>query len=108
LNGKDPKKAASHDTPVTVAAETGLPGLALFAFLLVAAFRQAFRRAGQVGLVSGLALAAIFCHSLFYNAFFEDPMTWMLFGLVALASPLLVTLPRVERPAVESKEAVSV
>ena len=51
-----------HDTPVTVAAGTGLPGLALFAFLLVALFRQAFRRAGQVGLVSGLVLAAIFCH----------------------------------------------
>jgi hypothetical protein len=108
LNGKDPKKAASHDTPVTVAAETGLPGFALFALLLVAVFRQAFRRAGQVGLVSGLALAAIFCHSLFYNAFFEDPMTWMLFGLVALASPLLVPVVRNERAAVEAKEAVPV
>ena len=108
LNGKDPKKAASHDTPVTVAAETGLPGLALFVFLLVAVFRQAFRRAGSVGLVSGLALAAIFCHSLFYNAFFEDPMTWMLLGLAALASPLLVPVARVERTAAESKEAVSV
>jgi O-antigen ligase len=108
FKGKDPKKAASHDTPVTVAAETGLPGLALFVLLLVAVFRQAFRRAGNVGLVSGLALAAIFCHSLFYNAFFEDPMTWMLFGLIALASPILVTLPRSERPAVESKEAVPV
>ena len=74
----------------------------------MAVFRQAFRRAGRVGLVSGLALAAILCHSLFYNAFFEDPMTWMLFGLVALASPLLVPVARVERAAVEPKEAVSV
>jgi O-Antigen ligase len=108
LKGKDPKTAASHDTPVTVAAETGLPGLALFFWLLVAVFRQAFRRAGQAGLVCGLALAAILCHSLFYNAFFEDPMTWMLFGLIALASPLLVPVARVERSAVESKEAVPV
>ena len=108
LKGKDPKKAASHDTPVTVAAETGIPGLALFGWLLVALFRQAFRRGGRVGLVSGLGLAAIFCHSLFYNAFFEDPLTWMLIGLIALASPLLVPVPRVERPAVESKEAVPV
>jgi O-antigen ligase len=108
LNGKDPKKAASHDTPVTVAAETGIPGLALFAWLLVALFRQAFRRGGRVGLVAGLGVAAIFCHSLFYNAFFEDPLTWILIGLVALASPLLVTVPRVERPAVEPKEAVPV
>ena len=108
LAGKDPKKAASHDTPVTVAAETGIPGLALFAWLLVALFRQAFRRAGRVGLVAGLGLAAIFSHSLFYNAFFEDPLTWMLIGLVALASPLLVPVPRVERTAVEPKEAVPV
>jgi hypothetical protein len=93
---------------VTVAAETGIPGLALFGWLLFALFRQAFRRGGRVGLVAGLGLAAIFCHSLFYNAFFEDPLTWMLIGLVALASPLLVTVPRVERTAVEPKEAVPV
>jgi O-antigen ligase len=108
LRGKDPKTAASHDTPVTVAAETGIPGLALFAWLLVALGRQAFRRAGRVGLVAGLGLAAIFGHSLFYNAFFEDPLTWMLIGLVALASPLLIPMPRVERAAVEPKEAVPV
>jgi O-antigen ligase len=108
LRGKDPKKAASHDTPVTVAAETGIPGLALFGWLLVALFRQAFRRAGRVGLIAGLGLAAIFGHSLFYNAFFEDPLTWMLIGLVALASPLLVPVPRVERTAVEPKEPVPV
>ena len=29
LKGAEPKKAASHNTAVTVAAETGLPGLAL-------------------------------------------------------------------------------
>ena len=108
LKGKNPKTAASHDTPVTVAAETGIPGLALFAWLLVALFRQAFRRAGRIGLVAGLGLAAILCHSLFYNAFFEDPLTWMLIGLVALASPLLVPVPRLQRAAVEPKEAVPV
>jgi O-antigen ligase len=108
LKGKDPKKAASHDTPVTVAAETGIPGLALFAWLLVALFRQAFRRGGRVGLVAGLGLAAIFCHSLFYNAFFEDPLTWILIGLVALASPLLVPVRRVKQTAVEPKAAVPV
>jgi O-antigen ligase len=92
-----------------VAAETGVVGLALFAWLLVAVFRQAFRRAGRVGLVAGLGLAAIFAHSLFYNAFFEDPMMWGLIGLVALASPLLVPVRRAERPAVgQPKEAVPV
>lgn len=108
LRGKDPKKAASHDTPVTVAAETGIPGLALFGWLLVALFLQAFRRGGRVGLVAGLGLAAIFCHSLFYNAFFEDPLTWMLVGLIALASPFLVPAPRVERTALPPTEAVPV
>ena len=38
LKGKEPKKAASHDSPVTVAAESGLIGLALFAWILIAAF----------------------------------------------------------------------
>jgi hypothetical protein len=61
-----------------------------------------------VGLVAGLGLAAIFCHSLFYNAFFEDPMMWGLIGLVALASPLLVPVRRAAPPAVEQKEAVPV
>jgi O-antigen ligase len=107
LKGKDPKKAASHDTPVTVAAETGIPGLALFAWLLVALFRQAFRRGGRVGLVAGLGLAAIFCHSLFYNAFFEDPMTWALFGLAVLALPERAPAAEARAPAA-AKEAMPV
>ena len=91
LRGKAPKMAASHDTPVTVAAETGFVGLALFAWLALAALFAAFRRVdrsfrGLRSLAFGLALAAILCHSLFYNDFFEDPTTWMLFGLVALAA----------------------
>jgi hypothetical protein len=31
-------------------------------------------------------LVAIAVHSLFYAAFFEDPMTWALLGLVGLTS----------------------
>jgi O-antigen ligase len=109
FKGKDPRKAASHDTPVTVAAETGLVGLALFAWLLAAVLRQAFARREAVRLVAGLGLIAILCHSLFYNDFFEDPLTWALIGLVALASPLevIVRRPAPPRP-VEEKEAVPV
>jgi putative inorganic carbon (HCO3(-)) transporter len=100
LKGKEPKTAASHNTAVTVAAETGLPGLVLFAWLLGAAFRQAFRcRPTTLSLIGGIGIAAIFCHSLFYNAFFEDPMTWGLFGLIAVGGPVLV--PRRTRPVVE-------
>jgi O-antigen ligase len=89
LKGKEPKTAASHNTAVTVAAETGAPGLLLFLWLLVAAFRQAFRRPSAVAVVGGLGVAAIFVHSLFYNAFFEDPTTWGLLGLIALGAPKL-------------------
>jgi O-antigen ligase len=109
LKGKDPKKAASHDTPVTVAAETGIVGLAIFVWLLVAVLGQAFRRPDTVRLIAGLALAAILVHSLFYNAFFEDPLTWAFFGLIALASPLEVVVRRRVRPQpVVEKEAVPV
>jgi putative inorganic carbon (hco3(-)) transporter len=91
LRGSEPKKAASHNTPVTVAAETGIPGLLLLGWLVVAGLRAAFRRvprtfAGNVSLIVGLALAAIAVHSLFYNAFFEDPMTFGLLALIALAA----------------------
>ena len=91
LQGRDPKKAASHSTPVTVAAETGIPGLALLAWLgfaaLVAAFRSRGRSAaGGAAFAAGLTLGAIAVHSLFYNALFEDPTTWGLLGLIALAA----------------------
>ena len=103
LKGKEPKAAASHDTPVTVAAETGIPGLLLFAWLLVTAFLVAFRRlvpgtfAGRVSLILGVVLAAIGVHSLFYNAFFEDPVAWGVFGLAPLAA-LALAEERVSEP----------
>jgi O-antigen ligase len=107
LKGKEPKKAASHTTPVTVVAETGVVGLALFGWLVGALLVQAFRRRDQtLGLVSGLALLAIFCHALFYNAFFEDPMTWGLMGLTAVALPAAAAA-RVHARA-EAREAVPV
>ena len=85
----DPARAASHTTPVTVAAELGFPGIALFAWLLATALWLTFRRAsrsfaGRASLCCGLALLAIFVHSLFYNAFFEDPLSWGLLGVTAL------------------------
>jgi O-antigen ligase len=85
----DPARAASHNTPVTVAAELGVPGILLFAWMLGTALWISFRRAsrsfaGRASLSVGLALLAIAVHSLFYNAFFEDPMSWALVGLAAL------------------------
>lgn len=103
LHGKkNLSTAASHDTPVTVAAETGLPGLALFAWMLLALARVAFRSPRMISLIAGLSLAAIFCHSLFYNDFFEDPTTWLLIGLIAFARPPPVVVePRVDVPEQE-------
>ena len=100
LRGQEPKKAASHNTPITVAAETGIPGIALFAWLAAAALLAAFRRigwsfTGRTSLVAGLALGAILVHSLFYNAFLEDPMAWGLLALIALVT----ALPREEAAA---------
>jgi O-antigen ligase len=102
LKGKEPKAAASHDTPVTVGAETGLAGLALFAWLLASAFLLAFRGfaqtfAGRASLAFGVILAAIAVHSLFYNAFFEDPVAWAALGLVPLAAAELAR-ERVSEP----------
>jgi O-antigen ligase len=91
LKGKEPKKGASHNTPVTMAAETGIPGVLLLGWLLVAALLAAFRRAGpsfegRIALFAGVSLGAIAVHSLFYNAFFEDPTTWGLLALAAVAA----------------------
>ncbi len=84
LRGLEPKSAASHDTPVTVAAETGVVGLALFAWLLVVAFLATLARPSAPSRIVGLVLVVVTVHSLFYNALFEDPLTWGAFGLAAL------------------------
>jgi O-antigen ligase len=87
------EEPASHTTPVTVAAETGIVGLALFAWLVAAALVLALRRtsggpaaARLAGLAVGLGFFAVLVHSLFYSAFIEDPMTWCFLGLAALAA----------------------
>lgn len=98
--GREPKKAASHTTPVTVLAEEGIPGLLLFGWVVVAGVLAAWRRLpdtfeGRVSLFAGLGFGAIAVHSLFYNAFFEDPLMWGLMGFIVLASAAVVR----ERPA---------
>jgi O-antigen ligase len=101
--GKTPRQSASHNTPVTVAAEEGLPGVLIFfglvGALLLAAYRRIDHRTyGLVALASGLSLLAIFVHSLAYNDFFEDPTTWLLIGLIAFVSPVRVRA-RATQPA---------
>jgi hypothetical protein len=99
LRGREPRAAASHTTPITVAAELGFPGLLLFLWLVAAAVVLAFRRLGRdfdgaARLAFGLALVAILVHCVFYNALFEDPTFW---GLLAL----IVVGARTWRPAID-------
>jgi O-antigen ligase len=89
--GKSTKLAASHDAPITVAVEMGLPGLVFLGWLLLVAFTVPFRgnrgedvtERARLGL--GLGLVAIVVHSLFYNALLEDPLFWALVALSAVA-----------------------
>ena len=90
LTHRSDRQSASHSTPVTVAAEGGVIGLALFLWLVIAFGLSAFRRidrtlAGDLALAAGLVLVAIFAHANSYNDFFEDPTTWLVFGLIALS-----------------------
>ena len=102
LHGKEPKAAASHTTPITVAAETGIPGLILLLVLVGSTLNVAFRKIregfeGDARLIFGLALTAILVHSFFYNALFEDPTFWALLALSVVAARADGTVP--EQPA---------
>ncbi len=86
-------RRAQHVMPLTVASELGIVGLVLVGWLLTALGRLALTRGGwrPERLALGLALLAIFVHSLFYAAFFEDPLTWGLAALlVACAAPGMI------------------
>lgn len=81
--------SASHTIPVTVAAEQGVIGLAMYVALLVSAFAVLFRDAGRspprIAIVA--CFAALVLHTWTYADFLEDPFTWTLLAVgVALAS----------------------
>jgi hypothetical protein len=83
---------ASHDSPITVAAETGVPGVVLLAWLVLAAVVVCFRRnavrgpTGRARLAFGLALVALAVHSLFSDTLFQDPLLFAALGLAAAAA----------------------
>jgi putative inorganic carbon (hco3(-)) transporter len=86
-------RRAQHVMPLTVASELGIVGLVLVAWLVTVLVRLALA-AGALRperLALGLGLLAILVHSLFYAAFFEDPLTWGLAALlVACAAPGII------------------
>ena len=84
----------SHTTPLTVFAELGAVGLALYAWLLVGGARLILRlrqRDEPLGLALGAAFVGLFVHALFYSGFLEDPLTWLVVGIAAAycAQPLV-------------------
>jgi O-antigen ligase len=81
--------SASHTIPVTVAAEQGIVGLALYVALLLSAFAVLFSGAGRSPprIAIAACFAALVLHTWTYADFLEDPLTWTLLGIgVALAS----------------------
>jgi O-antigen ligase len=81
--------SASHTIPVTVAAEQGIVGLAVYLALLLAALARLFTGAGASAARAAIAAAftALVVHTLLYAAFLEDPLTWTLLGIgTALAA----------------------
>jgi O-antigen ligase len=89
--------SASHTIPVTVAAEQGIVGLAVYVALLFTALQRLLRRAGQVAARAavGAAFAAVVLHTWSYAAFLEDPLTWSLLGAgTALAAAFPARRPR--------------
>ncbi len=100
--------SASHTIPVTVAAEQGVVGLALYVALLVSAFAVLFRGAGRSPprIAVAACFAALVLHTFTYADFLEDPETWLLLGIGAAlaASGLRPTSPG-DRGAARTRSA---
>lgn len=97
--------SASHTIPLTVAAEQGLIGLAVYVALLVAALWRLLRGAGQLAARPAVAagFVALVVHTWMYAAFLEDPMAWTLLAIGAArvggSAPAVAAEPAVVAPA---------
>ena len=88
------KTTVSHSEPITVAAEQGILGLALYLALVVLALVVLFRGASASAATAATAacFVAVVVHSLGYTGFTSDPATWALIGVgVALRRGRQVT-----------------
>jgi len=113
------RRLAPHNLPIAVGSELGLLGLialALLAATLVLALvhprvsgTRTFER-----IVLAVLLAGLVTHSLFYNAFFEDPVVWAVLALIGLcgseqqrerhARPHVQQVRRLEHPPEPEQE----
>jgi O-antigen ligase len=82
---------ASHTIPITVAAEQGAIGLAVYLALILAALVRLLRGAAGSPLRAyvAAAFAALLVHTMLYAAFLEDPLSWVLLavGMALTARP---------------------
>jgi putative inorganic carbon (HCO3(-)) transporter len=84
--------SVSHTEPITVAAEQGIVGLALYLALVVTALLTMASRAGPARLAVARAavlatFVALLVHTMAYAGFYEDPITWVLLAVaVSLAA----------------------
>jgi O-antigen ligase len=89
----------SHTTPLTVFAELGVIGLALYTWLLAGGallILRLRRRDEALGLALGVTFLGLFTHALFYSGFLEDPLTWLVLGITAAYSVQPSVEPRRE------------
>ncbi len=106
LAGKgSPSRNASHTTPLTLLAELGVMGFALYVWTLAAAgwaLLLVTRRDLALGVGLAAVLLALVVHSLLYAGFFEDPLTWGVFGVAGAA---LAAAPATRTEDVSASEA---
>ena len=82
------RRNTSHTAPLTVAAELGFVGFALYVALLAGAVRVLWavrRRDEALGLGLVAVVAVLFVHSLSYGVFFDDPLLWASLGVASAA-----------------------
>src|SRR5215207_6065246 len=92
--------SASHTIPLTVAAEQGIVGLAVYLALLAAALARLLggARDDPYRAVVAAGFVAVVVHTWMYAAFLEDPMTWTLLAVGAV----LARRPRSRRAGATS------
>jgi hypothetical protein len=98
--------SASHTIPLTVAAEQGLVGLAVYLALLAAALARLLggARGDPYRAVVAAGFVAVVVHTWMYAAFLEDPVTWTLLAV----GTVLARQPRSRRARSGSESGAGV